>query len=265
MEQEREQRLEPPEVRSFNGDDPIQILSLFRQTMSRMNEQLLHLTTKDGSESVTSELEQIEEYQERVETYLLEECFGRLASYEWRTNNVVLEHLPSDIRFVPTSEGVTISDIPLWMIGHRSRKKLPPMYHRDRPMIRKIPMWQALVGHLKASYLQSVLQENNMLPDRPSDYAHMVFHFHTGHFQVRDLDHYEVAPIVNACVSNGLFASDHPSRLSLTMIWNKVTGEPRFDVHVRYVACAAPLPLDLGMLLGLDLQKSSKSKGEIQR
>lgn len=265
MEQERDQGQQPPEECSFNAVDPIQVLLRFRQTMARMNEQLLHLTAKDGGESLTSELERIEEYQERVDRYLLEECFGRLATYERRTNDVILEHIPSDIRFVPTLEGITISGIPLWMIGHRSHKKLPPIYHRDRSMIRKIPMWQAIVSHLKVSYLQTVLQENNMLSDKPSGYAHIVFHFQTSNVQARDLDHYDVAPIVNACVSNGLLASDHPSRLSFTMIWNEVTGEPRFDVHVRYLACAGPLPLDLGMLLGLDLQKSSKSKGEIQR
>lgn len=257
----REQCHQPCDERCYDEHDPIQVLLRFRQTMAHMNERLIHLTANDEFETFTDELEQIERYQEQIENYLLEECFGTLAKYERRTNNVILEHIPDDIQFSPTSDGITISRIPLWMIGHKSHKKLPLIYHRDRPMIRKISMWQAIIGHLKSSYLRTVLQEDNVLWAKPAGYAHVVFDFQTNHLQVRDLDHYDVAPIINALVSNGLLVSDHPSRLSFTMIWNEVSEPSRLDLHVRYLDCPLSLPLDFDVLLGLDLQKSSKSKG----
>jgi len=223
---------------------PIYILQWFRQTMARMNEQLSKLTANDEFEQITHELEKIEQYQNQVEAYLLEESFAKLASYQRRTNDVIMQHIPEGMRFFPTKDGVTISGIPLWMIGHKSHQKLPPLYHRNRPLVRKIPMWQAMFGHLKSSYLQSVLKEDNVLPDKPSGYAHVVFHFHTNHLNVRDLDHYDVAPIINACVSNGFLLSDHPSRLTLTMVWNETKDQPRLDVHVRYLDSPIYLPLD---------------------
>lgn len=245
MGNDREQCHQPCDERHYDGDDPIQVLLWFRQAMARMNEQLIHFTPNDEFGTFTGELEQIERYQEQIENYLLEECFGTLATYERQTNNVILEHMPDDIQFLPKTDGITISGIPLWMIGHKSVKKLPPIYHRDRPMIRKIPMWQAMIGHLKSSYLRTVLQEDNVLLTKPAGYAHVVFDFHTNQLQVRDLDHYDVAPIINACVSNGLLISDHPSRLSFTMIWNEVSEPPRLDLHVRYLDCPLSLPLDL--------------------
>lgn len=261
MGNDRNQCHQPCDERHYDGDDPIQVLLWFRQAMARMNEQLIHFTPNDEFGTFTGELEQIEWYQEQIENYLLEECFGTLATYERQTNNVILEHMPDDIQFLPKTDGTTISGIPLWMIGHKSVKKLPPIYHRDRPMIRKIPMWQAMIGHLKSSYLRTVLQEDNVLLTKPAGYAHVVFDFHTNQLQVRDLDHYDVAPIINALVSNGLLVSDHPSRLSFTMIWNEVSEPSRLDLHIRYLDCPLSLPLDFDVLLGLDLQKSSKSKG----
>lgn len=212
--------------------------------MARMNEQLLKLTANDEFEPITDELERIEQYQNRVEEYLLEEAFAELASYQRKTNDVIMQHIPENMRFLPTKDGITISGIPLWMIGHKSHQKLPPIYHRNRPLVRKNPMWQALFGHLKSTYLQSVLREDNILLDKPSSYAHMVFHFQTDHLNVRDLDHYDIAPIINAFVANGLLLSDHPSRLSLTMVWSEVNDQPGLDVHVRYLAFPTTLPLD---------------------
>lgn len=241
---EQRQRLKTCAELCDNVDDPIYILQWFRETMARMSEQLLKLTANDEFEPITDELELIEQYQNRVEEYLLEETFAELASYQRKTNDVIMQHIPENMRFLPTKDGITISGIPLWMIGHKSHQKLPPLYHRNRPLVRKIPMWQAMFRHLKSTYLQSVLKTYNMLPDKPSGCAHMVFHFHTNHLNVRDLDHYDIAPIINACVSNGLLLSDHPSRLSLTMIWNETKDQPRLDVHVRYLDSPTPLPLD---------------------
>lgn len=251
MENERNQRQQPCEERRDNVDDPIQVLLCFRQTMDCMNEQLTKLTINDMYEATTNQLEQIEQFQAQVEHYLLEESFARLATYQEQSNDVIIQHIPDGIRFLPTPEGVSILGIPLWMMGHKSKKKFPPIYHRDRPMIRKIPMWHAIVHHLKVTYLQSVWKGNSVLPEKPSGYAHVLLHFHTDHLQTRDLDHYDVAPVINACVSNGLLLSDHPKRLSFTTIWDEDTDQPQLDVRVRYLTDPTSLPLDLSVLLGL--------------
>ncbi|MCF8567673.1 hypothetical protein LLE49_23415 [Alicyclobacillus tolerans] len=257
-----------PKARGDQHDkvnDPIHMLQWFRKTMSRMNEQMLQLTANDEYESFTHELELIEQYQELIAEYLLEESYAELATYERSTNTVTLQYAPENLRLIPTTQGVTISGIPIWMMGHKSHKRLPPIYHRDRPMIRKIPMWHAMIHQLKSTYLASVWKDSSTLPDKPSSYAHIVFHFHTDHLQVRDLDHYDVAPIINACVSNGLLLSDHPSRLSFSMIWEEDTEQPRLDLHVRYLEQSVALPMDLDAILGMDREKFSRSTGEIQR
>ena len=261
MENERNQRQHSCIERSDKMANPIHMIQWFRRTMARMNEQLLQLTANDESESLTRELELIEQYQGLVAEYLLEESFAELATYERQTNSVILQQIPEDLRFLPTTEGVTISGIPLWMIGHKSHKRLPPIYHRNRPMIRKIPMWHSVIHHLKVTYLETVWKDSSMLPEKPPGFAHIVFHFHTDHLQARDLDHYDVAPIINACVSCGLLQSDHPSRLSLSMIWEKDIAQPGLDLHIRYLARLAALPMDLETILGMDREEFPRSIG----
>lgn len=156
--------------------------------------------------------------------------------YDSERSTVILDHLPPDLQLHAHEGGFVIEHIPVWMVGHRSNMKLHPLYHRDRPFIRKRQLWHDLVSHLKRTFLATTTKidwrDNGPIPDPLPPHSHMCVTFHSASSSdIRDLDNYAsvISVLTNALVSNGLMVSDHPGRFALSIEWNRAeTGVAPF-------------------------------------
>ncbi|ACV60039.1 hypothetical protein [Alicyclobacillus acidocaldarius] len=227
-----------------NSNDPLDMLRQWGILMSTVYETLTQLTMNEDDELVTEYLSGIEELDDKIQEYLYEEAAARIAHFDERTSKVVFDQWPTGLCLVPSNFGFEIRNLPVWMLGHGAKRKHHPLYHRDRPFIRRRQLWYWLVHELKWNYLNSVASwDDSLLPKNPPRYAHMNIRFMSRNdYEIRDLDNYVVSlpMIVNALVANGLIQSDRPGYFTYSVEWvqkheQDEVQEPTTTLRVRYL------------------------------
>lgn len=215
-----------------NNSNSVDVLVTYHRLMGNMRNQIVKLVADEESEIINKHLRAIADYEAEIERYLREEAFASLGTYHQTINSVVIEAIPQGISFEPLHGGIDICGIPMWMIGYTGRK-IPSSSHGGRPFIRTVPLWNYLVRHLKTSYLSRTPRSDVMLTERPPQDANVTAVFHVKNRNIRDLDHYDFGPLLNACVGNGLLMSDHPASLSVTLKWVPADTNT-IDFFIRY-------------------------------
>lgn len=227
-----------------NSNEPLDVLRQWGILMSSVYDTLTELTMEEDDELVTEYLSRIEELDDKIQEFLYEEAAAKIAHFDEATNRVVFDQWPAGLCLIPSSTGFEIRNIPVWMLGHGARRKHHPLYHRDRPFVRRRQLWYWLVHELKWDYLKTIPSwEDSLLPKSPPGFARMNIRFMSKHdYQIRDLDNYVISlpMLVNALVANGLIQSDRPGYFSYSVEWvqkdDKEGGqEPTVTLDVHYL------------------------------
>lgn len=241
MTREQEELIRQEQLRMLApSKEPVDILRRYHILIAQVYETLTELTMGEDMEKVTDLLDSIEEMDSQIREYLYEEAGLTVGHYDERHGKIVFDSLPPDVRLVPTGHGFVVENLPVWMLGHGAKKKYHPLYHKNRPFVRKRQLWYWLFHKLKWDYLNEVVYwENSLLPKEPPHYARLVVVFRSEWgSQVGDLDHY-LAPlefVVNGMVANGLIFTDHPQHFDYAVYWEQDTAEspPSFDLRVEW-------------------------------
>ncbi|MCL6599565.1 MAG: transposase [Alicyclobacillus macrosporangiidus] len=241
MSRELEDLIRQEQLRMLaQSKEPLDILRRYHILMAQVYETLTELTMGEDLDKITDYLDGIEELDSQIREYLYEEAGLTLGHYDERHGKIVFDSLPPDLRLVPTGHGFVVENLPVWMLGHGAKKKYHPLYHKNRPFVRKRQLWYWLFHKLKWDYLNEVMYwENSLLPKEPPGYARMLIVIRSGQFwEVKDLDHYlpTLEFLVNAMVANGLIWSDRPGRFSYAVSWTQDSSgvaNPSFDLYVE--------------------------------
>ncbi|WDL99791.1 hypothetical protein [Alicyclobacillus sp. ALC3] len=226
--------------------NPQIIMERYRILMARVCQTMQDLTKDDDFAELNQRIADIEAYDAQIRDYLYEEAATSVAHYDDRTGEVLVNDLPSDLQLLPQDDGFVVKNIPAWMLGHSAKKKYPPVYHKDRPFIRKRQLWHWMLRKIKQDYVGRVRAGELMaLPENPSQYARVLFVLRsTEDYQVSDLDYYlpVIQVAINALVENELLLSDRPSNLSYAAEWQQEQLDtPVVDVKVQWFERDLPL------------------------
>lgn len=212
--------------------ETVRVLQTYHRLMASMRDHLIRMTSNDTFNEINKYLNTIADYEAEMERYFREEAYGTVGSYRREDNSVVIETVPEGLSFDMIKEGVDIRGIPLWTIGYSGRKH-PSSSHGGRPFVRTVPFWNYLIQQLKMSYLAGTPRGEILLHEYPPQDANVSAVFRAKYWNIRDLDHYDLGPLINACVGNGLLWSDHPSSLTLTLKWVEDDSNS-MDFCIRY-------------------------------
>lgn len=192
-----------------------EMLERVSKVMQKARTGLIELSKGSTNESITEILEEIETDMGWIETFVREEAYAKFARYDAETEEAILGEVPELVAFRRTENGQFLFEFPLWLFATRTNTPIRPPFHRSRSFIRTNQFWNALIGAIfPLEYRFTELRRHPLESLDTFADIHVVVYSRKGF--LRDWDHYELSPFINALSANRVIAKDTPTDTHFT-------------------------------------------------
>jgi len=199
----------------------LEMLERVSKVMQTARTSLMELSKGNASESVTAILEEIETNIGWVETFVREEAYAKFATYNAEIEETIVGEVPQLVGFGRTENGESMFEFPLWLFAPRTNIRMRPPFHNSRSFIRTSQFWDALIGAIfPREYRFTELRRHPL--ENLDTFADIRVVVHSRKGFLRDWDHYELSPFINALTANRVIAKDTPTDTNFTRSYRPV-------------------------------------------